>query len=162
MPPSRRDPTGFPPDAGNLLKAAFAVTAWGASFVATKIALRELTPVALVWARFAMGVVVLGLFVGVRRQFRRVEPRDLAYFLLLGFFGITLHQWLQSNALVTAQATTTGWIVATTPLFIALLGHVFLRERLGAKGYAGILMAAFRSEERRVGKECRSRWSPYH
>src|SRR5690348_17507882 len=22
--------------------------------------------------------------------------------------------------------------------------------------------AAFRSEERRVGKECRSRWSPYH
>ena len=26
------------------------------------------------------------------------------------------------------------------------------------KGYTGIL----RSEERRVGKECRSRWSPYH
>ena len=22
--------------------------------------------------------------------------------------------------------------------------------------------ATFRSEERRVGKECRSRWSPYH
>ena len=32
---------------------------------------------------------------------------------------------------------------------------------------AGVLMAAAsklvgRSEERRVGKECRSRWSPYH
>ena len=24
------------------------------------------------------------------------------------------------------------------------------------------LMKEFRSEERRVGKECRSRWSPYH
>jgi len=24
------------------------------------------------------------------------------------------------------------------------------------------LIGAFRSEERRVGKECRSRWSPYH
>ena len=24
------------------------------------------------------------------------------------------------------------------------------------------IAAAFRSEERRVGKECRSRWSPYH
>ena len=23
-------------------------------------------------------------------------------------------------------------------------------------------MVALRSEERRVGKECRSRWSPYH
>ena len=24
------------------------------------------------------------------------------------------------------------------------------------------LAASYRSEERRVGKECRSRWSPYH
>src|SRR2546430_16752398 len=27
---------------------------------------------------------------------------------------------------------------------------------------AGITKDFFRSEERRVGKECRSRWSPYH
>src|ERR1017187_8442453 len=27
---------------------------------------------------------------------------------------------------------------------------------------AFLLLAACRSEERRVGKECRSRWSPYH
>ena len=27
---------------------------------------------------------------------------------------------------------------------------------------AGMLIALVRSEERRVGKECRSRWSPYH
>ena len=26
----------------------------------------------------------------------------------------------------------------------------------------GILVLLTRSEERRVGKECRSRWSPYH
>src|SRR5260221_6977326 len=30
-----------------------------------------------------------------------------------------------------------------------------------AKGY-GIVFVSVRSEERRVGKECRSRWSPYH
>src|SRR5256885_16139230 len=28
--------------------------------------------------------------------------------------------------------------------------------------FALLAFAAFRSEERRVGKECRSRWSPYH
>src|SRR5574344_585679 len=33
----------------------------------------------------------------------------------------------------------------------------------GATGSGKTYMAcAFRSEERRVGKECRSRWSPYH
>src|SRR2546425_13119869 len=31
--------------------------------------------------------------------------------------------------------------------------------RVGAAGLPG---ASVRSEERRVGKECRSRWSPYH
>ncbi len=125
----------------NLLKVAFAVVAWGASFVATKIALRELAPVALVWARFSLGVIVLGLFVLGRRQFRPIQKRDFAYFLLLGFLGITLHQWLQSNGLVTSQATTTGWIIATTPLFIAVLGRVFLRERIGPGGLAGIVLA---------------------
>ena len=32
-----------------------------------------------------------------------------------------------------------------------------LKKHLDAEGYKVI-----RSEERRVGKECRSRWSPYH
>ena len=33
--------------------------------------------------------------------------------------------------------------------------------RLVSKG-TSIYPSGFRSEERRVGKECRSRWSPYH
>ena len=38
-----------------------------------------------------------------------------------------------------------------------------LLEKLGAKKEAcNMYDKAFRSEERRVGKECRSRWSPYH
>src|SRR5690349_16508718 len=53
------------------------------------------------------------------------------------------------------------------------VAHGLLREHAGRLGYAdrfGLLdredakevMASARSEERRVGKECRSRWSPYH
>jgi len=109
--------------------------------VATKIALRDLSPVALVWIRFALGLVVLGVIVAARRQFRPLPPRDLGYFTLLGFLGITFHQWLQSNGLMTSQATTTGWIVSTSPLFIAILGWIFLRERLGPGGIAGIVIA---------------------
>src|SRR3989475_6087542 len=33
---------------------------------------------------------------------------------------------------------------------------------VAAAAWVGIGTARFRSEERRVGKECRSRWSPYH
>src|SRR3989441_9961122 len=36
-----------------------------------------------------------------------------------------------------------------------------VREALGQLGLEGVINGV-RSEERRVGKECRSRWSPYH
>src|SRR5256885_7293496 len=37
-----------------------------------------------------------------------------------------------------------------------------VRGTVPAGTYKGIRMTVGRSEERRVGKECRSRWSPYH
>jgi drug/metabolite transporter (DMT)-like permease len=123
-------------------KALFAVVVWGASFIATKMALAEVQPVTVVWLRFAMGVAVMGALVAVRWQLFVPKPADLAYFAGLGFLGITFHQWLQSNGLVTAQAGTTAWIVASTPIFMALLGWLMLRERLGWLGTAGIAVAA--------------------
>ena len=38
----------------------------------------------------------------------------------------------------------------------------FLRECFPDNNYSFLCKHAWRSEERRVGKECRSRWSPYH
>src|SRR5260221_11086144 len=58
----------------------------------------------------------------------------------------------QANATATAQANTTGTAHAATAT-----AHVTATAL--AQAHAG---ATARSEERRVGKECRSRWSPYH
>lgn len=125
-----------------ILKALFAVIVWGASFVATKVALQYVAPTTIVWLRFSMGVVILGLAVALKKQFALPKGRDWGYFSLLGFLGITFHQWLQSTGLVTAQATTTAWIVATTPVFMALLGLFILRERLALYQIVGILLAS--------------------
>ena len=124
------------------LEAILAVAAWGGSFIATKLALRETAPAAVVWLRFALGVVVLGGAVAARRQLAPPTWKEAGYFALLGFIGITFHQWLQSNGLVTAQASTSAWIVATTPVFMALLGWLFLKEKLGAERLLGIGLAA--------------------
>jgi len=57
---------------------------------------------------------------------------------------------------------------AINPLYAALkprntIRHFLARHVEGAAHMAeGYTRAAPRSEERRVGKECRSRWSPYH
>ena len=53
-----------------------------------------------------------------------------------------------------------NWLVGRNPViccinrFTSLCKNVF--------NLLEFLAEAFRSEERRVGKECRSRWSPYH
>jgi drug/metabolite transporter (DMT)-like permease len=124
------------------LKITFAVLVWGASFIATKVALEEVAPVTVVWLRFGMGVGVLLLAVAWRGQLALPARADLGYFALLGFIGITFHQWLQSTGLVTAQASTTAWIVATTPVFMAVLGWLVLKEKLSLLQASGIGLAA--------------------
>lgn len=123
------------------LEAAFAASVWGASFIATKVALRDVSPVTVVWLRFGMGLLVLGAAVALRKQFALPKKNEWGYFALLGFLGITFHQWLQSNALETSEAGTTAWIVATSPIFMALLGWLILKEGLSLVKIFGILLA---------------------
>src|SRR5256884_6519896 len=45
-------------------------------------------------------------------------------------------------------------------VFLIPWGTIYLGS--GGPGMGVLLVDMLRSEERRVGKECRSRWSPYH
>ncbi len=123
-------------------EALLAVVIWGGTFIATKVTLREVSPATIVWLRFGIGIVILGITVAARKQFAFPARNELGYFALLGFIGVTLHQWLQATGLITAAATTTAWIVATIPVFSALLGWLVLKEKLGAIRVGGMLMAA--------------------
>jgi drug/metabolite transporter (DMT)-like permease len=145
------------------LKALFAATAWGGSFIATKVALQNgvsgsltatgwqvgsggaaptaISPLTVIWLRFAIGLLILGAVLLLRGQWALPSGKEWGLFALLGFIGITFHQWLQSTGLVTSQASTTAWIVATTPVFIALLGWLFLKEGLGWIRLGGIALA---------------------
>ena len=125
------------------LEAAFAATVWGASFIATKVALQDVSPITIVWLRFGMGLLVLGAAVALRKQFAMPKKNEWGYFALLGFLGITFHQWLQSNGLQTSEASTTAWIVATTPVFMAILGWLILKEGLSLVKILGIALAFF-------------------
>src|SRR3712207_8484783 len=50
-----------------------------------------------------------------------------------------------------------------TPVTYLAVGDWTSRDGEGIPNGSGVLKdGTYRSEERRVGKECRSRWSPYH
>ncbi len=124
------------------IELTFAAVAWGVSFIATKIAVQQVNPAVVVFLRFAIGAVIMLAILLARRQLTLPTLKEGLYYALLGFIGISFHQWLQSTGLVTAQASTTSWIVSTSPVFIALLGWFFLKEKLGLNTIFGIMLAS--------------------
>lgn len=116
------------------------MVAWGISFVATKAALRELTPATLVFSRFAMGAVLLHALLAVRRT-PLLPPRErIPALLLMGFVGVFVHQTVQVEGLARTTAVRTGWLIGLIPIWSALLAAAFLRERFGARKVVGLAL----------------------
>lgn len=117
-----------------------AVVIWGWTFVGTKILVAELSPVEIFAARLAIGVPFLGILLlarGVRLHFERADITRL----LLGGILLTVHFLIQAVALMTTSASNSGWIIAVTPLVLAIASFLILSERLGWSAVAGIIVA---------------------
>ncbi|HEY8197058.1 MAG TPA: DMT family transporter [Gemmatimonadales bacterium] len=122
------------------LGALAAVVLWGLSFVATKAALREVSPITLISTRFALGTAVLLLILALRRE-SLVPPRDAWPMLaLMGFVGIFLHQVIQVHGLTLTTAVRTGWLIGLTPIWSAVLAAVFLGESFGFRKVLGLFL----------------------
>lgn len=122
------------------LQAFLAIVFWGLSFVATRLALREVSPTTLIFTRFTLGVVLLHVILAVRRM-PLLPPRSSWPMLaLMGFIGIFIHQLIQSYALTMTTAVRTGWLIGITPIWSALLAGIFLRERFGPGKLAGLAL----------------------
>ncbi len=121
-------------------KALFAVFVWGASFVATRIALESFTPVGLVAVRMVLGAAVLVAAGIVTRRSILPAASDLPVALLLGAL-LGGHSLIQAIGLRYTSAINAGWIIGFSPVPIALGGWLLLKQRLGAAAWAGFVVA---------------------
>ena len=68
--------------------------------------------------------------------------------------------------LIRSRMGGSGWILAELlVVFVVIWFMTSYFLMMGKSWYEPVgydLEGVYRSEERRVGKECRSRWSPYH
>ncbi len=139
------------------LGALIAIVLWGCSFVATRIALRELSPVTLIFTRFALGTALLVATLLARRRPLVPPLASWPMLALMGFVGIFVHQLLQSYGLTTTTAVRAGWLIGLIPIWSALIAGLFLGERFGlaksfglVAGFAGAVVVVTRG---RLGTE---------
>src|ERR1051326_8441328 len=98
-----------------------------------------------------LDVVINNAGISIRHNFLDITPEDWQRVLSVNLTGVfhgaqpaARHMMTQSGGVILNTASTNG-----------MTGHPYYADYNATK-------AGVRSEERRVGKECRSRWSPYH
>ena len=126
----------MPPRLGVLLAIVF----WGVSFVATRAVVDRISPVALIFARAALGSLLLVAILAARRR-PWLPPRSAWRSLfVMGFIGVAFHQLLQAYALQLTTAVNTGWLIGLTPVWSAILAAIHLRERFPPRKLAGLAL----------------------
>jgi len=116
----------------------FTVTIWGWTFVATKVALDHVSAVQLMGLRFLVAIPVLVMLMVARGTPIRVERRGR---VLLGSLLLGAHFFVQITGLRFTSAVNTGWLIATSPLAIAVLAFLVLKEPIGRRTMVGIVVA---------------------
>jgi drug/metabolite transporter (DMT)-like permease len=116
------------------------VIIWGWTFVATRICLVYLSPELLLSARFVIALPLLVVFLLARGTPLRTTRKD-APWLLLGSALFVAHFLIQNWGLVFTSATHTSWLVSVSPLAMAILAFLILRERIGRAAVIGIGVA---------------------
>jgi drug/metabolite transporter (DMT)-like permease len=115
---------------------------WGSTFVVTKAAARDISPLTLAALRFLIATVVL-MPVAMARGNWRSMPKPVPWLSLLGMAltGIATFTIAFNYALVYGSATQGALIYALLPAVVALAAVMFLNEKLSARRIAGIALS---------------------
>ena len=135
----------------HLLLAATALV-WGGAFVAGRLLVADLDPITVAWLRFLVASAAFRLLGWLGRDLRRpagAAPAPnapspapgWAPYALLGLTGILAYNLFFFYGLTYATATESSLIIASSPIVAALLGVVFLRERLLPGRAVGIALS---------------------
>lgn len=116
---------------------AITLLLWSSAFAGIKVGLEGYGPGELALLRFATASLVLGVYAAFTRM-RLPRTKDLPRLAVAGFLGITVYHLGINFGEQTVSAGAASLIIASAPVFTALLAAVFLHEHLTAWGWVGI------------------------
>lgn len=127
-------------DGRTLIALGVTLVFWASAFAGIGAGLKAYAPKYLILFRFLVASTVLAGYALLTRM-RLPEKRDLPAILFLGFLGITVYHIALVYGQVTVTAGAASLLIASGPVFTALLAKVFLGERLRVWGWLGILVS---------------------
>lgn len=104
--------------------------------------LGELTPETIISLRLILAIILLTSIAIIQKRDFSLNIKSHGYILLLALIAV-FHLWIQVTGLKYTTASNTGWIIGTAPIFMALLGLIFFKEKLGLTKLSGIIIAIF-------------------
>ena len=115
--------------------------AFGMSFVATKYALRGFEPLLVALLRFTLAGAILWMLLRLRREREPVTRRDLGRLALMGFVSLTIYFSFENTGIARTSASQAAILIATIPIFVAVLNVFTLREPMAARQWAGVVLS---------------------
>lgn len=129
-------------DARTIMAIAIAILLWSSAFAGIRAVLNDFSPGSIALLRFIIASIVMLLIVFLKKM-SLPASKDVPFFIMLGFIGITVYHVAQNYGQITVTAGSASLIVASVPIFTALLAKVFLKEGLSGKGWMGIFISFF-------------------
>ena len=124
---------------GALAAGLVAVIMWGLAPVATRAAVGHLSPLPLLTLRLAAATLVL--LPWAVPVFRRLSARSAGRLAAAGILGLVGYNLPVTVGLRWLPAATAGLLLATEPVWVLVLGRVFLGERGGLRPWLGSAVA---------------------
>jgi drug/metabolite transporter (DMT)-like permease len=129
-------------DGQTLIAVGVTLLFWSSAFAGIRTALDDYSPKHLVLFRFLVASTALGLYAAATRM-RLPDKRDLPAILLVGFLAVPIYHVALAYGQVTVTAGAASLLIASGPIFTALLAMAFLGERLRMWGWLGIVISFF-------------------
>lgn len=117
-----------------------AIIFWGTSFIATKTLLYEIKPSTIIILRLVLASGLLTIIAFYTKKQFTLNLKSHGWIFILALVAV-FHLWIQVTGLQYTTAANTGWIIGTAPIFMAIFGFVFYKEKIKLFQFLGILVA---------------------
>jgi drug/metabolite transporter (DMT)-like permease len=123
-----------------ILAVALTVVVWASAFAGIRSGMRSYSAESVALLRYLTASAALGIYALVTRM-PLPARRDIPGIAITGFLGFALYNVALNLGEQQIPAGTASLIVASAPIYVALLAGRFFHERLRARAWIGIFLS---------------------